>query len=141
MQLISSKVHGILDYMMGAGLIAEPYLEGGGKRDGATLLQAAGGAAIASSLFTKYEPSLVKAIPYKTHLVLDIVAGLGLIATAFYLDKRNAHKYPHLYAGILEVLVALGSFDYSKGEKENGDAKSRPSKTPARRRTRKAVQH
>jgi hypothetical protein len=116
MQLISSKVHGIVDYIMGAGLIAEPYLESAGKDKSARLLQLAGGTVLLSSLLTKYEASVFKVIPYKTHLILDIIAGLGLIGSSFYLGKRSSYKSPHLYAGAMEVLLALASFDFTGKE-------------------------
>lgn len=119
MKLISTKAHGALDYIISIALIAAPwYLTSPAISDGAGFLRTMGVITLIYSLLTNYEWSFFKVIPFKMHLVLDILVGLTLIGSAFYFDQYPAYGYPHLYIGIVEMFVALASFNYAATTKK-----------------------
>ena len=81
MRFIPTKVHGALDYTVGALLAAGPWLLKTDKKSAATYVPIALGAgAILYSLFTNYEWGAVKKIPMKDHLKMDLGSGVFLAA-------------------------------------------------------------
>ena len=107
MKFIDRKTHGYLDYIVGLLLIAAPWLLGfyrGGAETWIPVILGAG--VIMYSLFTDYELSAARKIPFGTHLTLDILGGIFL-AISPWLFNFDEHVYlPHLIAGIMEVAVA-----------------------------------
>jgi len=90
---ISSKTHGLLDYIVGGAVAALPHVvpcSDTTKR----VLHAAGWGAAAYSIFTDYERGLVKVLPMKAHLTLDALSGAGLIASAMLLDDAAEPRAP-----------------------------------------------
>ena len=87
-QPIGSRLHGALDYLTGAMLIAASQLPPLRDRFAGRALAAAGANHIAYSLLTDYELGLVKLIPYRGHLALDAIGALGL-ASAPWLSRRE----------------------------------------------------
>lgn len=107
-RLISTKIHGILDYVMGATLMALPALFDFSDKKAAKLIPVfLGSSAIAVSLFTDYELSVKRSIPMKVHLGIDAGAGL-LLATSPWLFGFSKKTYlPHLILGVMEVLASV----------------------------------
>ena len=108
MKVISTKVHGILDYLVGLILIISPWLFGfsdGGAEMWIPVILGAG--AILYSIFTRYELGVFKVIPFKIHLTIDAVSGL-LLASSPWLFGFAVDVYkPHLIFGLLELVVVL----------------------------------
>ena len=80
MRLIPTRLHGMLDYLVGALLIAAPWLFDfyyGGPEMWVPVVLGAG--AILYSMFTNYELGLVRLIPMPVHLMLDIGSGILLV--------------------------------------------------------------
>lgn len=81
MRFISTNLHGIFDYVVGAYLIAMPWLFGfafiGGPATWVPVTIGVG--VIAYSLLTDYEWGVWKRIPMRAHLILDVLAGLTLL--------------------------------------------------------------
>lgn len=107
MNIIERKTHGYIDYLFGVLLIAAPWLLGfsrGGAETWVPVILGAG--VILYSLFTDYELSASRQIPFGTHLWLDILGGVFL-AVSPWLFNFDEHVYlPHLVFGILEIGVA-----------------------------------
>lgn len=83
-KLISPKVHGIIDYLSVPLLLAAgPLFRFGGLP--AEITSTVAGIALVISAFTAYPLGLVKMIPFKIHLMIDIVVGLAFIAAPFIL--------------------------------------------------------
>lgn len=106
MKIISTRVHGVLDYLVGALLIASPWLfdfaRGGAETWVPVIL---GASAVLYSLLTDYELGVAKKISIKTHLSLDAMSGV-LLAISPWLFGFNEFVYlPHLILGILELAV------------------------------------
>jgi hypothetical protein len=107
MKFIDSKTHGYLDYIVGLLLIAAPWLLGFYRGGAETWVPVTvGTGAILYSLFTDYELSASRRIPFGTHLTLDMLGGI-ILAVSPWLFNFDDHVYlPHLIAGILEIGVA-----------------------------------
>ena len=110
MNVINTKVHGVMDYLLGAMLMASPWLFGfyrGGLESSVPMLIGAG--TLLYSLITNYELGIANAISMKTHLILDVISGLFLIASPWLLGFHNTVYLPHVVIGVLEIVVVAFS--------------------------------
>jgi hypothetical protein len=108
MKIISTKTHGILDYLMGLVLIASPWIFGFADGTAAQWIPVILGAgALVYSLMTNYELGVVKTIPMKTHLMLDMGAGALLAVSPWLFGFADRVSTPHVVLGILELGAAL----------------------------------
>jgi hypothetical protein len=108
MKFISTKVHGVLDYMMGILLIASPWIFGfadGGMQTWTPIVL--GLMAIIYSLMTDYELGLSDNIRMRTHLILDFMSGLLLAASPWLFGFAEEVYLPHLILGIAEIGAAM----------------------------------
>ncbi len=108
MSIISTRVHGIIDYLTGALLILAPYLFGfstGGIEQ--WVPQLLGVALIGMSLITRYELSVAKIIPLGVHLGVDLAAGILLAVSPWLFGFADRTYWPHLIIGIAEIGVSL----------------------------------
>ena len=109
MHLLSRRIHGILDYAVAFILIIAPRLLGlDPQSDEARVPFFLGWTAIVYSLFTRYEFGLVKLLPFRLHLGLDVVHGAVLAASPWLFHFADRVWIPHLMLGVFElVAVAL----------------------------------
>ena len=108
MRVISTKAHGVLDYMMGLLLIASPWIFGfatGGAEQWLPVILGAG--AIVYSLLTNYEMGVAKTISMPTHLMLDLMSGILLAASPWLFGFADSVYLPHLILGIAEIGASL----------------------------------
>lgn len=121
MRFIPTRVHGFLDYIMGAFLIIAPWLLGfaaGGAETWVPVILGAG--VIVYSLFTNYELGVIPVIEMPTHLALDAVGGVILAVSPWLFGFATFVWVPHLVLGLLEVGAAAMT-------------ETTPEETPARR--------
>lgn len=120
MKIISSKVHGTLDYLVGFILIISPWLFGfasGGAQMSIPIILGLG--AIIYSIVTNYELGFFKVIPFKVHLFIDALSGI-LLASSPWLFGFADHVYiPHLVFGLLEIIVVLLTRPYTLSHSAN----------------------
>lgn len=113
MRKISTKTHGMLDYLTGATLLAAPKTLGlDGVPASARVLRMAGAGATAYSLITDYELGALKVLPMPAHLALDAASGMLLASSPWLFGfAGNGRRYwlPHVLVGATEVLAALTS--------------------------------
>ena len=116
MRVISTRTHGAIDYLTGAGRLAAPSLLGISDELAATrTLRAAGLAATAYSLLTDYEFGLVRVIPMPIHLAMDAASGVLVDASPClfsFAGRGPRYRLPHAFVGASEVLAALTSKTY-----------------------------
>jgi hypothetical protein len=108
MRVIPTKIHGVLDYVIGALLIVAPWLfdfADGGAEQWVPIILGAG--VILYSLATNYELGVVKAIPMPTHLMLDIGGGIVLAASPWLFGFADEIWWPHVIVGLLEIGAGL----------------------------------
>lgn len=101
---LSTRVHGVLDYMTAAFLHTLPRVMGWDRKV-TRLLDCAGASATAYSLVTRYELGVVKVLPMKAHLALDALSGAALIGAAAMLDDEDDE--------VRGVLAGIGLFEIS----------------------------
>ena len=109
--MISSRTHAVIDYLVGILLILAPFIfgfaDGGPAQMVPTIL---GAGTIIYSLLTRYELSVVKAIPYPVHLGIDALAGLLLLASPWLFGFADRIWWPHVVVGIAELGVVAMSW-------------------------------
>lgn len=107
MKVIPTRVHGMMDYLVGALLIAAPWLFGFARGGAETWVPVALGAgAILYSLITDYEMSVARMLSMRTHLMLDTMSGI-LLAASPWLFGFDEHVWmPHLVIGLIEIGTA-----------------------------------
>lgn len=109
MRFIPTRVHGVLDYLVGATLLALPWILGWNYPED-VMLMILGGGTIVASLFTNYELGLFKVIPMAAHLMLDTFVALFLIVAPFaYANIDTVPGYIMMALGATELLAVLMS--------------------------------
>jgi hypothetical protein len=109
-QPITRIQHGFTDYTYIPLVSSAPHLVGFTENKTATTLcYVLGSTILASSLVTRAEWGVFKVMPYKTHLVLDVVGGLaGLSAPwlfGFAKDKKARNTF--IAAGLFGLMAGL----------------------------------
>jgi hypothetical protein len=108
MRFIPTRVHGILDYLMGTLLIAAPWLFDfalGGAETWVPVILGVG--VILYSLITDYELGVTRTLPMGTHLVFDLLGGVFLAVSPWLFGFSNTVWQPHLIFGLLEIGASL----------------------------------
>jgi len=107
-RVIPTKAHGIADYASGALILAASTGLRGVPKGVAT---AVGAGVLAQSLLTDYELGVVRLVPMRAHLALDVASGLALAGSAVGPTGGGAtgvaSRVLPVLAGIGEVTVAL----------------------------------
>jgi uncharacterized membrane protein HdeD (DUF308 family) len=111
MRFIPTKLHAPLDYIVGAALIAAPWIFQFSEHKAATVVSIVLGIGlIAYSLFTNYELGVWKIAPMAVHNVIDVAAGtlLALSPWLFGFADESANVWVlHLIVGIAAVFLGL----------------------------------
>jgi hypothetical protein len=110
MRFISTRVHGVLDYLTAGVLIAAPSMLGFRQHGTQRWLPLAlGVGTIGYSLLTDYELGPFKVIPMPMHLALDAANGALLAASPWLFGFAEETLAPHLGLGLFEILVTASS--------------------------------
>jgi hypothetical protein len=108
MNIINRRLHGILDYVVGIVLVLSPRLfrfhDGGIEQSVPVFL---GWAAIIYSLLTNYELGVLKLIPFRVHLGLDLLSGIFLAASPWLLGFADRVWVPHVILGCVEIAAVV----------------------------------
>ena len=105
--MIPTKIHGVLDYLMGAFLIAVPWIFGfnlGSPEAWVPMILGFG--AIGYSLLTDFELGIAPVFSMITHLRLDAASGLLLATSPFLFGYQDVVYWPHLILGLVEVAAS-----------------------------------
>lgn len=104
--MISTKLHGVIDYAASVAFAAAPRILGWRPE----LTQAMDATAAASVLYavgTDYELGLVPALTMRQHLAIDTALGLGFLAAAATLrDEPSSVRLPLLGFGLVALTAA-----------------------------------
>ncbi len=108
MRFIPTRVHGVMDYIVGALLIASPWLFGFAAGGAETWVPVVLGAmALVMSLMTDYELGLVPKIGVRMHLNIDLMSGILLAASPWLFGFADYIWAPHLIFGLFEIMASL----------------------------------
>ena len=108
MRFISTKFHGVLDYLSGVLFIASPWLFHFNEIEPASwVMIIIGLMIILLSALTNYEGGLIRKVAMTTHLTMDLIAGLFLAASPWLLGFADQVYLPHLILGIFEMGAGL----------------------------------
>ena len=106
-------VHGVLDYLLGALLIAAPFLFGFSDVGSATALAVIAGVFVLLSGASTdgLRTSLVKVLPLGAHIVLDYLLGALFIAAPFLFafSGESAPTAFFIVLGVLALLITLAT--------------------------------
>jgi SPW repeat-containing protein len=140
MRFIPTRLHAPLDYIVGAGLIAAPWISQFSEHTAATVIPIVLGIGlIAYSLFTNYELGVWKVAPMAVHNLIDIAAGALLAASPWifgFADQTANVWVPHLVVGLAAIFLGLttkqvGGYRYGKSADTATTATSEPSERAA----------
>lgn len=106
MRFLSTRAHGMLDYLVGVILIVAPGLFGLAGA-AAWIMMILGAGAIVYSLLTRYELGLVGLIPMNVHLRIDMASGVLLAASPFLFGFAGTVWLPHVVFGLFEIGASL----------------------------------
>jgi FtsH-binding integral membrane protein len=105
--MISTKIHGYLDYLMGFLLILLPLHPAIPEGAASTLLVVLGAGIIVYSLITDYEMGLLKILAMKTHLIIDVMGGILLLVSPWLFGFADELIWPFVVLGIFEIGAGL----------------------------------
>lgn len=109
MKLISSKTHGVIDYVAAPVVFALPRLLKFPKRL-VTMFTFMAAFHALYSMLTKYELGVVKVLPYKGHLALDTAVATATIAAPVMFAEAKPRVAPVIIAmGVVEGLITAAS--------------------------------
>ena len=129
MRFIPTKFHAPLDYIVGAALIAAPWILQFSEHTAATVVPVVLGIGlIAYSLLTNYELGVWKIAPMAVHNLIDIVAGALLAASPWifgFADEGANAWVPLVVIGLAAVFLGLttkqaGGYSYRKASTATG---------------------
>lgn len=104
---IPTRIHGMLDYLLGALLMGAPWLLGFTRGGPETwVMVGLGASVILYSLVTDYELGLLRRLPMAAHLWLDALGGVLLAVSPWVLGFDDVVSTPHLALGLFEVVTA-----------------------------------
>lgn len=109
MRFISTRIHGYIDYIVGAVLVLAPFIFGfatGGAEMWVPIVLGLG--IIVYSLLTDYELGVFHSIAPRTHLVLDGLVGVVLAVSPWLFGFSAIVWLPHLLVGL--ALIGLAVF-------------------------------
>ena len=116
MRFIPTRVHGVVDYVVGALLVVVPYILGFADGTAAQYVpQLLGIAAIGGSLLTDYELGVMRVIPMPVHLMADTGSGALLALSPWLFGFSDQVFWPHLIVGLMEIGAGLTTSTVPEG--------------------------
>ena len=108
MRFLPTKVHGLLDYLIGIALAISPYLLWTTSMEMDLWIPLlAGVALIVISLCTDYEWGAAKTFTMRSHLTLDLLLGIFLAISPWLFGFADVVFVPFLVFGVFEIIAAL----------------------------------
>jgi len=108
MRFVPTRIHGVLDWLMGALLTALPWLLSldRGRPEG-YIPMALGVAILVLTFFTDHELGIVRRIPMVGHLLVDGLSGALLASSPWLFGFADRVYLPHLALGLTAVAASL----------------------------------
>ncbi len=104
---ISTRTHGMIDYAWAAAAETLPKMMDGAVET-ARLVRAAGAAAGVNSMITNYEAGVVRLVPMKGHLAVDVVMCTALLCSPMFLPaSERRYAFVPMALGAIGLLAGL----------------------------------
>jgi hypothetical protein len=103
---ISTRTHGVIDYVMSATFFTLPRMLGWSP-EARRLADAAGGLSTAYATVTDYELGVARVLPMKGHLAIDVAQSMGLVSAPLLMPARDR--------GAARTLMVLGLIGLTVG--------------------------
>ena len=111
MRFIPTRLHAPLDYIVGAVLVAAPWIfQFSGDAAATAVSIVLGVGLIAYSLFTNYELGVWKVAPMAVHNLIDVVAGALLAVSPWifgFAEKGANYWLPFVVIGVAAIFLGL----------------------------------
>ena len=116
MKIISSKVHGILDYLTVIFLFSAPTLF---KMEGylCTFTYALACVHFLLTALTNFEVGIFKVIPFRIHGLIELIVSVALIAAAFWFNSNGSGLGFYFYIGLAVVILIVFLLTDFKGSR------------------------
>jgi hypothetical protein len=107
MKIISRKFHAVLDYLSAVALIVSPWALHFNESKSASAIAVIGGILIIiMSIATDYEGGILRRIPMRMHLNIDLVFGVLLAVSPWLFGFKHEVYVPHLAIGLLAIVAS-----------------------------------
>ena len=112
---LTSKIHGIIDYVVVLFLWLSPSLFGLPDTT-ALFTYLLGSVHLVLTLITKFEMGLIKILPFKIHGLIELIVSIALIGAALILGNMEGDLARNFYIGFaIAVFLTWAITDY-KGQ-------------------------
>ncbi|MDQ4140408.1 MAG: SPW repeat protein [Bacteroidota bacterium] len=108
MRIIPTRIHGILDYLVGIILIAAPWVfdfDNGGAETWVPVI--VGIMVLLQTIMTDFEVGIIRKIPMVSHLRMDLFIGIFLAASPWIFNFDEVVWEPHVIFGVFSILASL----------------------------------
>ncbi len=104
MKILSSKAHGILDYILSLFLLASPTLF---QMEGnlSIITYALGLTHLAITALTDFELGIIKLIPFRIHGLIEVFVSLALAGLALWFYNNTGSEFGFYYYIILSAVI------------------------------------
>ncbi|ACT91788.1 SPW repeat domain-containing protein [Dyadobacter fermentans] len=118
MKIVSTSMHARIDYIAGIFFFASPWIFSFTESVyAAWTVIAIAAVALTMSLFTDYEGGMVRSIPMRIHLMVDLLSGALLAASPWLFGFADQVFVPHLAMGLFEIAAAMLTVNHAPDEK------------------------
>ena len=107
MKFVTKRIHAFLDYPVAIALIGLPFLLGLGSINPLALQisVATGVAAFILTLLTDHHLGAIRVIPYRIHLLVDLLVGIVFILVPFVFGFQGIEAYYYWLNGAAVLFV------------------------------------
>ncbi|NSY37323.1 hypothetical protein [Leisingera sp. ANG59] len=107
LRFVTRTIHAYLDYPVAAALMGLPFLLGLGESNPLALWLsvATGIAALVLTVLTDHHLGLIRVLPYKLHLTVDLIVGITFLAAPFLFGFAGLDSAFYLLNGAAVVAV------------------------------------
>jgi len=107
LRFVTRTIHAYLDYPVAIALMGLPFLLGLGESNPLALWLSVvtGVAALVLTVLTDHHLGLIRVLPYKLHLAVDLIVGLSFLAAPFIFGFAGLDAAFYLLNGAAVVAV------------------------------------
>lgn len=107
LRFVTRTIHAYLDYPVAVALMGLPFLLGLGESNPLALWLsvATGIAALVLTVLTDHHLGLIRVLPYKLHLTVDLIVGITFLAAPFLFGFAGLDSAFYLLNGAAVVAV------------------------------------